>query len=247
MFEFSADDHGVTLEILETPSGKRIYRVTEWEAHRVFGGERRVHPIGKGVHDLDSLDAAYEEFTAIAAKVFILSKPASCSQGELLRLGERHAKLTRKALLELFAEQDGDEADLPRAVSLAPSSVRMWVPNLRLSHAAALAVPLGRPYHQAIRDKIVRLLEAAGEDDAKGIIGAYLEREEHLFLGLEFPEEWADQILYNDGVSMLVSSGDPENVGSADAELAKEASVEDAEDMSLGTFLSATPSDRGLD
>jgi hypothetical protein len=123
----------------------------------------------------------------------------------------------------------------------------MWVPNLRLSHAAALAVPLGRPYHQAIRDKIVRLLEAAGEDDAKGIIGAYLEREEHLFLGLEFPEEWADQILYNDGVSMLVSSGDPANVEPADAELAKEALVEDAEDMSLGTFLSVTPSDRGLD
>jgi hypothetical protein len=123
----------------------------------------------------------------------------------------------------------------------------MWVPNLRLSRAAALAVPLGQPYHQAIRQKLITLLEDAGEQDAKGIIGASLENDQHLFLGLQFPEEWADQILSNDGVSTLVMSGDPESVGPADAELAKQALKENEEDMSLGTFLSMAPSDHSLD
>ena len=44
------------------------------------------------------------------------------------------------------------------------AAVAMWIPNLRSSRAAALAVPLGQPYQQAIEDKLVSLLEAAGED-----------------------------------------------------------------------------------
>jgi hypothetical protein len=104
MFEFSADDRGVALELLETAAGKRIFRVTEWEAHRAIGGERRTHALS--VSELDSLAAAYDEFSAIAAKVFILSKPAFCRYEELLCLGERHGKLTEKALLELIAERD---------------------------------------------------------------------------------------------------------------------------------------------
>lgn len=106
MFEFSAGDHGVALETLMTPSGKRICRVTEWRAHRVIGGERRTYVIA--VRELDSPFTAYDEFSAIAAKIFILSKPAYCQEEELLPLGEQHAKLSRKALLELFAEQDVD-------------------------------------------------------------------------------------------------------------------------------------------
>jgi len=116
----------------------------------------------------------------------------------------------------------------------------MWVPNLRLSRAAALAVPLGQPYHQAIRDKLVRLLERAGKRRARAAVQAYLEREEHEFVGLQFPEGWADQILSNDAVSMLVMSGDPEAVEPADAELAKEA-LEESKDQDLATFLSLAP------
>jgi hypothetical protein len=129
----------------------------------------------------------------------------------------------------------------------APGAVAMWVPNLSLSRAAALAVPLGQPYHQAISDKLVGLLERAGKRRARAAVQAYLEREEHEFVGLQFPEGWADQILSNDGVSMLVMSGDPEAVEPADAELAKEALEEDRDEIDLEAFLSMAPGDRGLD
>jgi len=123
----------------------------------------------------------------------------------------------------------------------------MWVPHLSLSRAAALAVPLGQPYHQAIRDKLVRLLERAGKRRARAAVQAYLEREEHEILATDFPDGWADQILSNDGVSMLVMSGAAETVEPADAELAKEALDEDRDEIDLETFLSMAPSDRGLD
>jgi hypothetical protein len=122
----------------------------------------------------------------------------------------------------------------------------MWVPNLRPSRAGALAVPLGQPYHQAIRDKLVGLLEAAGKRRARAAVQAYLEREEHLFLGLQFPDEWADQILSNDGVSMLVSSGNPESAEPAGAELAAEA-LEEMKEIDLEAFLSMAPGGGGLD
>ena len=123
----------------------------------------------------------------------------------------------------------------------------MWVPNLALSRAAALAVPLGQPYHQAIRDKLVRLLERTGKRRARAAVQAYLEREEHDILAADYPDGWADQILATGPVSMLVMTGDPEAVEPADAELAKEALEEDRVEIDLEAFLSMAPSDRGLD
>jgi len=123
----------------------------------------------------------------------------------------------------------------------------MWVPNLSLSRAAALAVPLGQPYHQAISDKLVGLLKRAGKRRARAAVQAYLERQEHDILAADYPDGWADQILSNDGVSMLVMSGDPEAVEPADAELAKEALDEDRDEIDLEAFLSMAPSDHSLD
>jgi len=122
----------------------------------------------------------------------------------------------------------------------------MWVPNLRLSRAAALAVPLGQPYHQAIRDKLVRLLEHAGKSRARAAVQAYLERDERDILAAGFPGGWAEQILATGSVGMLVMQGDPEGVGPAGAELAVEA-LEEAKQIDLETFLSMTPSGGGLD
>src|SRR6267143_4929069 len=104
MFEFSADDNGVALELLLLTSVKRLFRVLEWVAHRRYGGTRDITTVS--VAEFDSLAVAYEQFSAIAAKVFILSNPAFCQEEELLRLGGRHAKLTEEAILKLIAERD---------------------------------------------------------------------------------------------------------------------------------------------
>src|SRR6266480_659603 len=57
---------------------------------------------------------------------------------------------------------------------VAAGARAMWVPNLRLSRAAALAVRLGQPYYEAIRDKLVGLLERAGKRRARAAVQAYL-------------------------------------------------------------------------
>lgn len=122
----------------------------------------------------------------------------------------------------------------------------MWVPNLRLSRAAALAVPLGQPYSEAIRDKLVGLLKKAGEKRSKAAVQAYLERVEHEILGLPFPNEWAEAMIWTDAVSSLVSQGDPDLVEPADPDLAREA-LEEMKELDLETFLSMTPGAGGLD
>ena len=121
-----------------------------------------------------------------------------------------------------------------------------WVPNLRVSRAAALAVPLGQPYRQAIREKLVRLLEKAGKRAAKAAVQAYLETNENAILTEDFPDGWADQILSTGAVGMLVMSGDPVGADPADAALAAEA-LEENRELDLETFLSVAPSDRTLD
>lgn len=126
---------------------------------------------------------------------------------------------------------------LPQASLSFPA---MWVPNLRLSRAAALSVPRNLPYQEAIRDKVVALLEAAGEAEAKRAVQAYLEPQEQDILGRQFPEEWAVEILASPQVSLLVMSGDPESVDPAPPELSKEA-LEENKELNLATFLSLAP------
>lgn len=121
-----------------------------------------------------------------------------------------------------------------------PEPPTMWVPRLRLSRAAALAVPMGESYHQAIRDKLVGLLERAGERKARAAVQAHLERDEHDILAADFPDGWADQILATGSVGMLVMEGDPEGVEPADDELAREA-LEEMSDLDLETFLAVAP------
>lgn len=127
-----------------------------------------------------------------------------------------------------------------------PTTAAMWVPNLSLSRAAALAVPLGQPYNDAIRDKLVGLLEKAGKKRARAAVQAYLERSERDILGRAFPDGWAEAILWTDAVCSLVSAGDPDLVDAADPELTREALAEDAE-LDLESFLAATPGGGGLD
>lgn len=122
----------------------------------------------------------------------------------------------------------------------SPSLPAMWVPNLRLSRAAALAVPRSLPYQEAIREKVVTLLEEAGEGEARRAVQAYLENQEQDILGRQFPEEWAAEILASPQVSLLVMSGDPESVDPAPPELWKEA-LEENKDLNLATFLSLAP------
>ena len=117
----------------------------------------------------------------------------------------------------------------------------MWIPNLRSSRAAALAVPLGRPYRQAIEDKLIGLLEAAGEDSARASIQAYLEQDEHAILSEDFPDGWADQILAAGAVGMLVMSGDPDGREAAtDPELIVEV-MDGLAELTLDEFLAAAP------
>src|SRR5713226_2218495 len=122
-----------------------------------------------------------------------------------------------------------------------PEPPTAWVPNLPLSRAAALAVPLGRPYPQAIYDKLVGLLDRAGERRARAAVQAYLKREAHDILAADYPDGWADEILATGSGGMLVMSGDPECAEPADAELAKEA-LEKAKEIDLAAFLSMAPS-----
>ena len=122
----------------------------------------------------------------------------------------------------------------------------MWVPALRLSRAAALAVPLGEPYHQAIRDKLVGLLERAGKRRARAAVQAYLERHEDDILGESFPDGWAEAILATGSVGMLIIQGDPGAVEAAGAELAAEA-LKEMKQLDLEAFLECAPGDGGLD
>lgn len=120
------------------------------------------------------------------------------------------------------------------------SSQDMWVPNLRLSRAAALAVPANLPYQQAIKVKLVALLEEAGEEEARQTVDVYLESQEQDLVHLQFPEELADAILASPQVSILVMSGDPETTEPAPPELWKDA-LEENKDLNLATFLSLAP------
>jgi hypothetical protein len=123
----------------------------------------------------------------------------------------------------------------------AEAAVTMWIPNLRSSRAAALAVPLGRPYRQAIEDKLVELLEAAGEGLGRAAVQAYLEQDENAILSEDFPDGWADQILSTGAVGMLVMSGDPDSVEAAtDPELIEEV-MEELKELDLVNFLAAAP------
>ena len=117
----------------------------------------------------------------------------------------------------------------------------MWIPNLRSSRAAALAVPVGQPYRQAIEDKLVSLLEAAGEDAARAAVQSYLEQDEQAILSEDFPDGWADQILATGAVGMLVMSGDPDGAEPAtDPELIEEV-MGWQKDLTLDEFLAAAP------
>ena len=120
------------------------------------------------------------------------------------------------------------------------SSPAMWVPNLRPGRAAALAVPTQQPYQQAVREKLIRLLEEAGQPRAKAAVQSYLEQDENSILPEDFPDGWAEQMLTTGAVSMLVLSGDPDSVDPASSELAKEA-LELQQELNLETFLEVAP------
>src|SRR5260370_2168973 len=159
----------------------------------------------------------------------------------------REMALAQFVLLRSEKEQPVLDADsMPYSQPEPPSAPTMWVPDLRLSRAAALAVPLDQDYHEAIRDKLVGLLERAGKRQARAAVQAYLEREERDILAADYPDGWAEEILATGSVGTLVMSGDPECVEPADAELAKEA-LEKAKEIDLEAFLEMAPSDRGLD
>lgn len=246
MFEFSTEREGVALEPLETSSGKKIYRVTEWDVCRSYGGTRSIY--SRNVEDHDSIITAYEQFLETATKLFILSKPDYCQPEELLRLGRRHAKLSTKSILALFANQRGEDCredegggnDEVPTPYVPPVSGSWWVPNLRLSKATALAVPLGQPYHQAVQDKLAALLEATGKKASRAAVQAYLEPQEMDILPLDFPDGWAEQILTSGTMPELVAMGDPEDAEPADQELMMEA-VDGQGGLSLAEFLAAAP------
>ena len=103
------------------------------------------------------------------------------------------------------------------------AKISLWVPNLTDSQAAALAVPQGQRYRQAIQEKLVALLEKAGKPAAKAAVQAYLENQEMEILPLDFPEGWADQILVSGTVPEMVAAGNPEETEPAPPELAQEA------------------------
>jgi hypothetical protein len=119
-----------------------------------------------------------------------------------------------------------------------------WVPGIRASQATALVVPLGLPYHQAVQDKLVGLLVEAGEEEARSIIGMYLEQEEAQVLDAEFPEGWAAQIMMTGDVSLMVLDGDPDVAQAADEET-REIALECQSDLTLGEFLGAAPTGGG--
>ena len=80
----------------------------------------------------------------------------------------REMALAQFVLLRSEKEQPVLDADsMPYSQPEPPSAPTMWVPDLRLSRAAALAVPLDQDYHEAIRDKLVGLLERAGKRQAR--------------------------------------------------------------------------------
>jgi hypothetical protein len=83
----------------------------------------------------------------------------------------------------------------------------MWIPNLRSSRAAALAVPLNQPYQMAIRDKLVRLLKKANKRESMAAVQTYLAKEEHEYSSLQFPEGWADHMLWSDSVNQARRGG----------------------------------------
>ena len=72
-----------------------------------------------------------------------------------------------------------------RKAALLPEP--MWIRNVRTSRAAALAVPADARYSESVHDKLVELLETAGNKAAKAPVQAYLERDELEILALDFP------------------------------------------------------------
>jgi hypothetical protein len=116
-----------------------------------------------------------------------------------------------------------------------------WVPNIDLSQATALAVPVGQRYRQAIYAKLVRLLEQAGRPAAKAAVQGYLEAQEMDIVPLDFPMGWAEQILSSGTLPELLAMGNPEEAEPADSELTKEA-IEGQAELSLEEFLAAAPS-----
>ena len=120
------------------------------------------------------------------------------------------------------------------------------MPNLRLSRAAALAVPLRLPYRQAIREKLTTLLLKAGKRRARAAVQAYLERYENEILHEDFPGGWAEAMLATGSVAMLVIQGDPGAVLPAGAELVAEV-LEELRELDLEGFLARVPGDGSLD
>ena len=109
-----------------------------------------------------------------------------------------------------------------------------WVPNLDLDRAAVLAVPSHSTYHKAVRDKLIRLLEAAGQHSTR-IASEHLDLEESQLQHEDFPAGWADQILACNVVKTMVLTGSPEHAAPADETLVRYALSKQTE-LSLESF-----------
>ena len=110
-----------------------------------------------------------------------------------------------------------------------------WVPDLDPGRAAVLTVPAHPPYHKAVREKLIRLLEAAGQHDTR-VASESLDLEESQLQHEDFPAGWADQILACGIVKKMVLTGSPETAEPADEALARNALANQAA-LTLADFL----------
>jgi hypothetical protein len=165
---------------------------------------------------------------------------AAAMYGDQVHRGN-NPESAKEMALQMFIllpeETREQELDVDRMPFSQPAPTTMWVPNLPLRQAAALAVSMNLPYGWAIFGKLIGLLDKAGAD-AASIVGAYLEEDSTPLDDLGYPEEWADEILLIYVVSALVAAGNPDDVKPADDELA-DAALKANATMSLEKFLSA--------
>ena len=121
------------------------------------------------------------------------------------------------------------------AAQSSSSLSEFWVPNLDSDTAAVLTVPTHLTYHEAVRQKLIRLLDAAGQYNTRVAI-EHLDLEETQIQPEDFPEGWADQILACGIVKKIVLTGSPEAVAPADDDLARSA-VEKQAALTLDNFV----------